>query len=119
MGHMSSRKQDKETKHTKTMNWEKPNRKRRQSEGQVCPSSPRGLPPTSQSPQQSLGAQALLGSTGLRKHAAALTVWGGPTLLLGTYFPITAILGEGRAGCGLVHGSSFGGLAKDPGKSRA
>lgn len=89
------------------MNWEKPNRKRRQSEGRACPSSPRGLPPTSQSPQQSLGVQTLLDSTGLRKHATALVVWGSPTLLLGIYFPITAILGESRAGCGLVHGNSF------------
>lgn len=42
-GHMSSRKQDKETKHTKTMNWENPNRKRRRSEGRACPSTPRGV----------------------------------------------------------------------------
>lgn len=79
MGHMSSRKQDKETKHTKTMNWEKPNRKRRQSEGRACPSSPQGPSTYSPIPPQASPPVISWCANNSRFHRAEETV---PTPLM-------------------------------------
>lgn len=124
---MSSRKQDKETKHTKTMNWEKPNRKRRRSEGRSAPAPSQGafhllFTPPQASPQGTLQCLSGAGHHAAGQTAPTLLLWpladcSGPTLLPITYLPITHHQEEGRAGGRLVLGTALGGLAESPSRA--